>query len=238
MTAAPTLKLAESFISIQGEGKTVGTPAVFWRFSGCPFTCVWCDTVEVWRQGTRYSYPDLYDHFQKLGHFSRLNHHSHHLVITGGDPLLQQGQIVEFLDYCALRGERVDDWYIECENQAFLKPDQRFVDYVSLWNISPKLSNSGMSEDKRTIPSVVEFYVNRCQAIFKFPISGIADLLEVLAYQRRFSIQSGRIWLMPVCSSREQHEAKGKEVAEICIQHGLKFSPRLQLVLWDASVGV
>lgn len=233
-----TLRLSEHFLSIQGEGKTIGTPAIFWRFGGCPFTCKWCDTIEVWKKWTAYNYEELYDLFNNAGYFARMNHHTHHLVITGGDPLLQQFNIAAFLAFCADRGEQVDNWYIECENQGFIPPAKEFSEYVSLWNISPKLSNSGIAEERRIISANIDFYVNRCQAIFKFPVANKEDILEVIAFQRRFSIQSGRIWLMPVCSTRTEHETAGRLVAEMAKQYGLKFSPRLQLVLWDRANGV
>lgn len=232
------LKLAEHFLSLQGEGKTIGTPSIFWRFSGCPFLCKWCDTVEVWKKGTSYTYEEMYQLFNSVGYFSRLNHHTHHLVITGGDPLLQQEAIAGFLAFCSERGEQVGNWFIECENQGFIQPLPIFAGYVSLWNISPKLENSGIAEERRIVPSNIEFFVNRCQAIFKFPVDAPNDLMEVLAFQRRFALQSGRIWLMPVCATRAEHEVKGRAIAEMAKQYGLKFSPRLQLVLWDKANGV
>src|ERR1700734_4115773 len=39
-----TLKIAEIFYSVQGEGMLVGVPSVFLRLSGCNLRCTWCDT--------------------------------------------------------------------------------------------------------------------------------------------------------------------------------------------------
>ena len=37
-------RINKIFFSIQGEGKRVGTPQVFVRFSGCNMKCPFCDT--------------------------------------------------------------------------------------------------------------------------------------------------------------------------------------------------
>src|SRR5580698_3634194 len=39
-----TLRVAEIFYSVQGEGTLAGVPSVFLRLSGCNLRCEWCDT--------------------------------------------------------------------------------------------------------------------------------------------------------------------------------------------------
>ena len=51
-----TIRVSEYFYSIQGEGLTVGVPAVFLRLQGCNLDCgssggSWvCDTEAVWNK--------------------------------------------------------------------------------------------------------------------------------------------------------------------------------------------
>ena len=49
------LVVSEKFYSIQGEGQTMGVPAVFLRLGGCNLLCKgkgWvCDSIEVWKKG-------------------------------------------------------------------------------------------------------------------------------------------------------------------------------------------
>ena len=48
------LKISEVFYSIQGEGKTIGTPSVFISLKGCNLLCKgdWeCDAIDVWKNG-------------------------------------------------------------------------------------------------------------------------------------------------------------------------------------------
>jgi len=46
-----SLRIAETFFSIQGEGPTAGLPAVFVRVQGCSVGCAWCDTKYSWEPG-------------------------------------------------------------------------------------------------------------------------------------------------------------------------------------------
>ncbi|VAX40200.1 7-carboxy-7-deazaguanine synthase, partial [hydrothermal vent metagenome] len=39
-----TLPIAETFVSLQGEGKLTGVPSWFVRVAGCNLRCGWCDT--------------------------------------------------------------------------------------------------------------------------------------------------------------------------------------------------
>ena len=46
-----TFHLHTIFSSLQGEGRNVGRPATFVRFSGCNLACKWCDTHKLLRLG-------------------------------------------------------------------------------------------------------------------------------------------------------------------------------------------
>src|SRR3990170_7259929 len=77
------MKIAEIYKSIQGEGRLTGTPSVFVRTSGCNLRCWFCDTpYSSWSpEGSRERWQDV---LEKV-----LSHDCGHVVITGGEPLLQ-----------------------------------------------------------------------------------------------------------------------------------------------------
>ena len=67
------LHISEHFgPTLQGEGNTVGMPAIFWRFKGCVLTCSYCDTIEVWKKGISYTFDEAYRMFADAGYFTRL----------------------------------------------------------------------------------------------------------------------------------------------------------------------
>lgn len=114
-TSIPTLSLAESFYSVQGEGVTSGVPAVFIRLRGCNLMCGgpggalmkegkatwWCDTEAVWRQGKITPFTDLIESWKKENILDWIAAGRVHLVWTGGEPTLPKHQkdIVDCIKY-------------------------------------------------------------------------------------------------------------------------------------------
>mgnify|MGYP001381990436 CR=1 FL=1 len=95
------IRVSESFFSIQGEGITVGVPAVFLRLQGCNLDCGskggnWvCDTEAVWKKGRKHTINDYFEDF--INQYHQAFNIGAHLILTGGEPLLQQEAICEFI---------------------------------------------------------------------------------------------------------------------------------------------
>lgn len=230
------LKVAEHFFSLQGEGSTAGVPSVFLRLSGCMLDCVWCDTASVWKTGLHYELADLAALFEAQGYLDRLKAGAH-LIITGGDPLIQQKALTEFLRQ---EHEAGHVWRIEVETEGVIQPDKDFAPFVRQWNVSPKLINSGMPYHKRIFSDVLKWHVKQC-SIFKFPVNAgnlVSELREVNEIIEAAGIPRDRVWLMPVCASRESFTVNGPVVANVARDLGFNFSPRLQLILWNRATGV
>jgi organic radical activating enzyme len=65
----------------------------------------------------------------------------HHLVLTGGSPLLQQKGLVELIDSFVERfGFKP---YIEIENECTLVPSERMLEIVDCWNSRKKIIRQG-----------------------------------------------------------------------------------------------
>jgi 7-carboxy-7-deazaguanine synthase len=85
MPQPPTLKVAEIFSSIQGEGLRQGEPTLFVRLSGCNLECSFCDTKYAWRKGKDYSTVQILEEIKK----QRRRFPAKWVCLTGGEPLLQ-----------------------------------------------------------------------------------------------------------------------------------------------------
>jgi 7-carboxy-7-deazaguanine synthase len=78
----PTLLVAETFYSIQGESSQAGYPCFFIRLAGCNLRCAWCDS--------RYSYEEPAKPITVSQLLKRAADFPNALIeITGGEPLLQ-----------------------------------------------------------------------------------------------------------------------------------------------------
>lgn len=80
-----TLRIAELFASLQGEGLRQGEPTIFVRLAGCNLRCAWCDTKSSWRGGGEVSVPDILAALNIL----RQTFPATWVCLTGGEPLLQ-----------------------------------------------------------------------------------------------------------------------------------------------------
>jgi 7-carboxy-7-deazaguanine synthase len=78
-----TVRVLETFVSLQGESTYAGLPCFFIRLAGCNLACRYCDTPAVNATGAARSIARLAAEFAR----SR----AAMAEITGGEPLLQPG---------------------------------------------------------------------------------------------------------------------------------------------------
>ena len=76
------MRICELFVSIQGEGLTLGRPSLFIRTGKCSVGCKFCDTKYSWDSGKDYSVGELVEEVKKVS--------LPYLVLTGGEPLEEE----------------------------------------------------------------------------------------------------------------------------------------------------
>ncbi len=240
-----SLAVSETFYSIQGEGATMGIPSVFLRLAGCNLMCggqgtqfdkelhngaTWrCDTIEVWMNGSKKQYKDvlLPEFIQKLKNGA-------HLIITGGEPLLQQDSIIGYIEWILDKYDFIP--FIEVETNGTIEPHERMLNLIEVWNCSPKLNNSGNQQQARFNKSALQTINIEPGAIFKFVITTKEDFNEILS---EFSfLNHEKIWLMPSGENQELLNESKKEVARLCIENNYKYSSRLHIEIWNQKTGV
>ena len=122
-------RIIEIFESIQGEGLFTGVPCVFIRFFGCNLKCSKCDTSYSYSRKTNYQELSFANILKALSNFN-----TKHLVITGGEPLIQPG-VEDFLMRLVDLG-----YFITIETNGTIYPKLKQDDIGSVfWSISPKL---------------------------------------------------------------------------------------------------
>jgi 7-carboxy-7-deazaguanine synthase len=247
------LAVSEYFYSLQGEGRTIGIPAFFIRLTGCNMMCggfgvekdgalrdgaSWkCDTINVWMKGTTYTFEHLTDILNDKYDFINLLKKSVHLVITGGEPMLQQERIIAYLEFLKQNFDCCP--VVEIETNATFTPSFELDSMVSYWNCSPKLKNSGMPIYLRIKNDVLLFFKNNEKTMFKFVISDFVDFEEITDdFLCSGLIQKNQIVLMPAADSLDKLLVTNKMVAEICIKNQLRMSTRLHVEIWNQLTGV
>jgi len=230
------LIVSETFYSIQGEGSTMGIPSVFLRLAGCNLLCEsthWrCDTIEVWRKGKTFPFADVL----KEEYIDHLNNGAH-LVITGGEPMMQQQAIIDYLKW--LRDFRNVYPVVEIETNGTVELIEKFpIGWVHYWNVSPKLPNSGMPYERRVNEIALKQLSNSPgnKAIFKFVISNEQDLI---AMDEEYGfLPHPQIMLMPAGDTIESLQKTRPMVVELCKKFGFRFSDRMHISIWDKKTGV
>lgn len=84
------MKVCEIFLSIQGESTYAGLPCVFIRMTGCNLRCSYCDTVYAYEEGIEMPQNLIFDTVSRYG-ISLIE-------LTGGEPLLQSGELLPLID--------------------------------------------------------------------------------------------------------------------------------------------
>jgi 7-carboxy-7-deazaguanine synthase len=233
------------FHTIEGEGEHVGKPSLFMRLSMCNLTCkgfaskdspYGCDSFVSWSVKNRLTYDQIFQLLDDSSFISHLRKNSI-LKLTGGEPLIQQKNLLEFIAAFSEKYRFIPR--IDFETNATIMPDPSWqLDYYATFTTSPKLASNGDPENKRYIPDVLSWHARNGSG-FKFVITKPEDLIEVEEkYVNRFDIKRNRIWLMPCCGSRVEHVEVAPMVAELCKKNGYQFSPRLQLIIWDKALKV
>ncbi|HEX3852648.1 MAG TPA: 7-carboxy-7-deazaguanine synthase QueE [Polyangiaceae bacterium] len=226
-----SLKLSEVFESLQGEGTTAGVPTMFVRLSQCNLHCTWCDTKYTW-DFTHYDYEREVHEREVMSVAAQVNaSKTRRLVLTGGEPLLQQRALASF--FAALDSDIV----VEVETNGTIAPTRETLERVNQWNVSPKLSNAGDPEHLRLRHAVLLSMRDQPLAFLKFVVESEADYAEADALAKRLSWPSARVIFMPQASERDALRERSPAVARAAHAHGFRFSSRLHLELWGGRRG-
>jgi len=236
------------FYTIEGEGEYVGKPSVFMRMSMCNLTCVGfasedspngCDSYISWSVKNKMTFAEIFQMIESNNYIEHLKCGAI-LKLTGGEPLIQQKQLLKFIDAMYEKYKFIP--IIDFETNATVMPDERWVsEFAATFTTSPKLTTNGDPEEKTYKPEVLKWHVEN-RSGFKFVITSDRDIEEIwrkyVDDSEDINVPLNRIWFMPCCGSREEHVERAAAVAEYAKAMHVNFSPRLQLIIWDKALKV
>lgn len=212
------MKVAEKFISINGEGTRAGELSVFVRFQGCNLRCSYCDTS--WAYEADCPYEDMTaDQIVKYV----LSTGIYNVTLTGGEPLLAQG-IAELIEKLLAQPQlRVE---IETNGAVDLRPFCTPVRPV--FTMDYKLPSSGWERAMK----VENFAILEPQDTVKFVCGSQEDLQRAWEIIREYRLTDRcHVYLSPVFGSIEPvHMVTFMETHKM---NDVRLQIQMHKVIWD-----
>lgn len=224
----PSVVWCETFVSLQGEGPLAGQRAAFVRFAHCNLTCVWCDTGYSWdwakfcreRETRRGPVVEIASWVCAQG--------VDLVVVTGGEPMLQQGALQALAELCAPAR-------VQVETNGTRIPNTGLATVVDLFVVSPKLANSGVARHRRIVPAALRALAAAGSVAWKFVAVGPDDLHEIDVLVTAYGLAP--VWVMPEGTTAEQVLDRARCLADPVLDRGWHFSLRMHTLLWGDRRG-
>ena len=229
-------------------------PDDFTQLSDLPRVTHGCDSYASWDSRFKnftykYTSQALRDICESCAH-QKFPKSPYHIVFTGGEPLLRgrQVRLTEFLQYLPEMG--VMD--ITFETNATQPLSEDFTAYIVelrrkfniqvTFSMSVKLPVSGHLEDEALDLDAIATYTDDVadHRFLKFVVQSDDDLFYVRKYTKKVQSFLGEtpVYLMPEGAwSGKEFSDRCRDVAGLCKTYGYRYSPRLQVHLWDNEWG-
>lgn len=223
------------------------------NFNDLPIIHTGCDTyASIYPEFKHFNkegtVDEVVDHLLSLtpeGKWTCDNGQDIHLILTGGEPLLGwQRLYVDLFNHPRMKD--LKNVTFETNTTQHLHKDLK--DFLSnqdrlqiTWSCSPKLSVSGESWSDAILPDVATEYssTNGSSIYLKFVVADRRDIDEAgraVDEYRKAGLECP-VYLMPLGGRSEEYNLNVKEVADICMERGWRFSPRLHISLFGNAWG-
>lgn len=166
------MRVHEIFTSISGEISATpqGTPMKFIRLAGCNLGCSYCDTPETQKYNSENDrVDDPFEMGNDIAHDPIDN-----VMITGGEPLLQQKEIVKMISSCRLSEQlrkMPHKFHVETNGTIFPSP---YLNKECSFIFDYKLDYPG-----RMVMAPEDYYHLKNKCFIKFVVGKREDLENV-----------------------------------------------------------
>jgi organic radical activating enzyme len=227
------------------------------NFLELPLVETGCDSYASWHPAFKHLSPnytteDLVTHMTDLTPnraWRQNNGNDVHLVITGGEPLLGwQRAYGELLSHPRMR----DLKNITFETNGTQRLSEEFKQFLTdnFWtygcenkevtfSVSAKLSASGERWEDAICPDIVAEYQSYGHTYLKFVVETEEHVDEAVRAVDAFRAGGfkGVVYLMPQGGVVMPYDANKLNIANICVERGFNYSPRLHVDLWGNGWG-
>jgi organic radical activating enzyme len=222
-------------------------------FEELPIAHTGCDTyASIYPEFKKYmmdrTVDEVVEHLLSLtpeGKWTMDNGQDVHLVITGGEPLLGWQRFYRELFEHPRMADLKNVTFETNTTQKLMKDFEEFLrtqqQFTVTWSCSPKLSVSGEAWEEAIQPEIALSYADipNSDTYFKFVVSDKIDIDEAgkAAQAYKDAGLDYPVYLMPLGARSEEYELNVQEVAELCMERGWRFSPRLHISLFGNAWG-
>lgn len=223
----------------------------FQKYEDLPLVSTGCDSYASWMPEFKDLSPMLtseaiVDRIMEIIPYGEWK--DEHLVITGGEPLLGwQRAYPDLLNHPKMSGLKE----ITFETNGTQKLTPEFKNYLGTWtglpkhkrevtfSVSAKLPCSGEKWEDAICPEIVREYEEVGTAYLKFVIATEDDFDDAVTATLEFRKAgfTGHVYLMPVGGVESVYALNNRTVANLAMEHGLRYSDRLQVPLFKNEWG-
>ena len=222
-------------------------------FEDLPIVHTGCDTyASIYPEFKKFmmdrTVDEVVEHLLSLtpeGKWTMDNGQDVHLIFTGGEPLLGwQKLYIELLEHPKMKD--LKNVTFETNTTQKLRPE--FKDYLEsqdrlriTWSCSPKLSVSGEVWDDAIKPEIARSYydIPNSDLYFKFVVADAIDVDEVsraVVEYRKAGIEVP-VYVMPLGGHSDEYQTNTKQVAELAMERGWRYTPRLHVDIFGNAWG-
>jgi len=222
---------------------------LFKIYKELPLVSTGCDSYASWDPRFKHLSPvlssdSIADAIVDLLPYKRWQ--DEHLVITGGEPLLGWQRAYPDL----LSHEKMTSLAeLTFETNGTQELDDKFSNYLKVnwrkgwgtltFSVSPKLSVSGEKWEEAIRPDVIKQYEDHGYTYLKFVVATKYDASEAeqAVNEYRKTGFTGPVYLMPVGGVESVYQMNNRNVAELAMKMGWRYSDRLQVPLFKNEWG-
>jgi organic radical activating enzyme len=220
-----------------------------------------CDSTSQWLwRGVEQDFQYLIDRWKEQDVYDDIMSGTIHIIWTGGEPTIKghQEAIVNFHKYWLLQVDpsttlpgKEYAWklpdneliirhnYNEIETNGTVVIEDDLFKILDQINCSPKLSNSGMTEKQRIVPTAIKRIMEHSNYQFKFVISTEDDVKELFRdFVEPFNIPLKNVVCMPGLDDVSDFEERTQFCLEMAKKYRFTGLTRLHIAAWNKTLNV
>ena len=213
--------------TVLAQGTAAGRRCATIRLGGCNLSCSWCDTPFAW-DSTRYDLDSVLSQWPASQvAATALSCDPPLVVVSGGEPMLQQRSAGWPVLLRSLSGSGVE---VGLETNGTIAPTDETMRNVSWVTVSPKLGHTGDPSWERIKGDVLLSWgrlAYQHDIEFVFVVRDADDVATISTLVMIHGLPPNRVWVSPEGATTAVVVTRLHEVADAALEAGFNVAPRI-----------